>query len=121
MGNGAGRGMMGTSWCKEGQRQVRRGSSPKQDLTPPSRFLSLQLDFWLEPHGPGRPVDIRVPFPSLQPLKAHLEANGISYSIMIEDVQVSAGGGEVGGTWGPGTGGWMRSHPAPCPPGAAGQ
>ncbi|NXG94946.1 CBPA1 Carboxypeptidase, partial [Stercorarius parasiticus] len=49
----------------------------------------LQLDFWLAPRGLGHPVDIRVPFPSLQPLKAHLEANGISYSIMIEDVQVS--------------------------------
>ncbi|NXO54575.1 CBPA1 Carboxypeptidase, partial [Aramus guarauna] len=47
----------------------------------------LQLDFWLAPRGLGYPVDIRVPFPSLQPLKAHLEANSISYSIMIEDVQ----------------------------------
>ncbi|XP_071590335.1 carboxypeptidase A1-like [Heliangelus exortis] len=47
----------------------------------------LQLDFWLSPHGLGLPVDVRVPFPSLQPLKAHLEANGVSYSIMIEDVQ----------------------------------
>ncbi|KFP99805.1 Carboxypeptidase A1, partial [Leptosomus discolor] len=47
----------------------------------------LQLDFWLAPRGSGYPVDVRVPFPSLQPLKAHLEANGISYSIMIEDVQ----------------------------------
>ncbi|NXL38935.1 CBPA1 Carboxypeptidase, partial [Glaucidium brasilianum] len=47
----------------------------------------LQLDFWLAPRGLGHPVDVRVPFPSLQPLKAHLEANGVSYSIMIEDVQ----------------------------------
>ncbi|NWH83114.1 CBPA1 Carboxypeptidase, partial [Piaya cayana] len=47
----------------------------------------LQLDFWLAPRALGYPVDVRVPFPSLQPLKAHLEANGISYSIMIEDVQ----------------------------------
>ncbi|XP_069720378.1 carboxypeptidase A1-like [Phaenicophaeus curvirostris] len=47
----------------------------------------LQLDFWLAPRTLGYPVDVRVPFPSLQPLKAHLEANGISYSIMIEDVQ----------------------------------
>ncbi|KAM6424715.1 uncharacterized protein O9250_002245 [Rhynochetos jubatus] len=60
----------------------------------------LQLDFWLAPRGPGFPVDVRVPFPSLQPLKAHLEANGVSYSIMIEDVQVSSGGGEAGETWG---------------------
>ncbi|OPJ76428.1 carboxypeptidase A1 [Patagioenas fasciata monilis] len=47
----------------------------------------LELDFWLEPRGPGHPVDIRVPLPSLQALKAHLEFNGISYSIMIKDVQ----------------------------------
>uniref|UniRef100_A0A8C9EUA3 Carboxypeptidase A1 n=1 Tax=Pavo cristatus TaxID=9049 RepID=A0A8C9EUA3_PAVCR len=47
----------------------------------------LELDFWLSPRGLGDPVDIRVPFPSLQPLKAHLEANGVPYSIMIEDVQ----------------------------------
>ncbi|NWZ23359.1 CBPA1 Carboxypeptidase, partial [Asarcornis scutulata] len=46
-----------------------------------------QLDFWLSPRGTGDPVDVRVPFPSLQPLKAHLEANGVPYSIMIEDVQ----------------------------------
>eukprot|EP00075_Anas_platyrhynchos_P022272 XP_027311525.1 carboxypeptidase A1-like [Anas platyrhynchos] len=47
----------------------------------------LQLDFWLSPRGTGDPVDVRVPFPSLQPLKVHLEANGVPYSIMIEDVQ----------------------------------
>ncbi|NXT20706.1 CBPA1 Carboxypeptidase, partial [Syrrhaptes paradoxus] len=46
-----------------------------------------QLDFWLSPRGIGYPVDVRVPFPSLQSVKVHLEANGISYSIMIEDVQ----------------------------------
>ncbi|NWW78486.1 CBPA1 Carboxypeptidase, partial [Climacteris rufus] len=47
----------------------------------------LQLDFWLAPRGLGFPVDIRVPFRSLQPVKAHLGASGVSYSIMIEDVQ----------------------------------
>ncbi|NXX83071.1 CBPA1 Carboxypeptidase, partial [Urocolius indicus] len=46
-----------------------------------------QLDFWLEPQAPGHPVDVRVPFPSLQPLKVHLEANELSYTILIEDVQ----------------------------------
>uniref|UniRef100_A0A8B9TIH9 Carboxypeptidase A1 n=1 Tax=Anas platyrhynchos TaxID=8839 RepID=A0A8B9TIH9_ANAPL len=45
--------------------------------------------------GTGDPVDVRVPFPSLQPLKAHLEANGVPYSIMIEDVQVRCGGGRA--------------------------
>ncbi|NXN81955.1 CBPA1 Carboxypeptidase, partial [Bombycilla garrulus] len=47
----------------------------------------LQLDFWLAPRGLGLPIDVRVPFRSLQPVKVHLEAAGISYSIMIEDVQ----------------------------------
>ncbi|NXD70582.1 CBPA1 Carboxypeptidase, partial [Eolophus roseicapillus] len=53
------------------------------------------LDFWLAPRVPGHPVDIRVPLPSLQPLKEHLEDNDISYSVMIKDVQVSGGGGEM--------------------------
>ncbi|XP_058661515.1 carboxypeptidase A1-like [Ammospiza nelsoni] len=48
----------------------------------------LQLDFWLEPRKLGLPVDIRVPFRSLQAVKVHLEASGVSYSIMIEDVQI---------------------------------
>lgn len=66
--------------------------------TPPSHFLfsPSQLDFWLSPRGTGDPVDVRVPFPSLQPLKAHLEANGVPYSIMIKDVQVRCGGGSGG-------------------------
>lgn len=66
--------------------------------TPPPQFLfsPSQLDFWLSPRGTGDAVDVRVPFPSLQPLKAHLEANGVPYSIMIEDVQVSSGGGSGG-------------------------
>lgn len=81
------------------------GGSPRLDLTPSSCFLPFQLDFWLSPRGPGYAVDVRVPFPSLQPLKAHLEANGISYSIMIEDVQVSGGGGEVNEMWGLSTAG----------------
>ncbi|KAM9277590.1 carboxypeptidase A1-like [Cariama cristata] len=47
----------------------------------------LQLDFWRHPTRPGRPADLRVPFPSLQAVKIFLESNSISYSIMIEDVQ----------------------------------
>ncbi|KFQ34613.1 Carboxypeptidase A1, partial [Merops nubicus] len=46
-----------------------------------------QLDFWRHPTSPGRLVDLRVPFPSLQPVKTFLESNNISYSIMIEDLQ----------------------------------
>ncbi|XP_006861200.1 PREDICTED: carboxypeptidase A1 [Chrysochloris asiatica] len=47
----------------------------------------LQLDFWRGPAQPGSPIDIRVPFPSLQPVKVFLESHGIEYTTMIEDVQ----------------------------------
>ncbi|KAM4677640.1 carboxypeptidase A1-like [Discoglossus pictus] len=47
----------------------------------------LQLDFWMTPRRVGRPVDIRVPFPSLQAVKVYLESNNIPYSIMIHDLQ----------------------------------
>ncbi|CAJ0966386.1 unnamed protein product [Ranitomeya imitator] len=47
----------------------------------------LQLDFWTEPSNPDIPVDIRVPFESLQSVKIYLESNDIDYSIMIEDLQ----------------------------------
>ncbi|NWI10955.1 CBPA1 Carboxypeptidase, partial [Crypturellus soui] len=46
-----------------------------------------QLDFWLPPRAAREPVDVRVPLRSLQPVKAHLEAHGVPYSVMIEDVQ----------------------------------
>lgn len=46
-----------------------------------------QLDFWRGPAQPGSPIDVRVPFPSLQAVKVFLEAHGIKYTIMIEDVQ----------------------------------
>ncbi|KAJ1162743.1 hypothetical protein NDU88_003208 [Pleurodeles waltl] len=47
----------------------------------------LQVDFWKSPRQPGSPVDIRVPFPSLQAVKVFLESNSIQYDIMIEDLQ----------------------------------
>ncbi|XP_002913486.2 carboxypeptidase A1 isoform X1 [Ailuropoda melanoleuca] len=47
----------------------------------------LQLDFWRGPAQPGTPIDVRVPFPSLQAVKIFLEAHGIRYTTMIEDVQ----------------------------------
>lgn len=59
----------------------------------PSSLLSSpphQVDFWLDPTSPGHPADLRVPFSSLQAVKIFLESNSISYSIMIEDVQVRA-------------------------------
>ncbi|XP_077196502.1 carboxypeptidase A1-like [Paroedura picta] len=47
----------------------------------------LQLDFWRAPVHPELPIDVRVPFPSLQGVKTYLEHHGIDYSIMIEDLQ----------------------------------
>ncbi|KFQ38522.1 Carboxypeptidase A1 [Mesitornis unicolor] len=47
----------------------------------------LQVDFWRHPTSPRHPIDLRVPFASLQAVKIFLESNSISYSIMIEDVQ----------------------------------
>uniref|UniRef100_A0A8B9QDQ5 Peptidase M14 domain-containing protein n=1 Tax=Apteryx owenii TaxID=8824 RepID=A0A8B9QDQ5_APTOW len=46
-----------------------------------------QVDFWRGPTKPNLPVDLRVPFRSLQAVKSFLEANGVAYSVMIEDVQ----------------------------------
>ncbi|XP_038608796.1 carboxypeptidase A5-like isoform X1 [Tachyglossus aculeatus] len=51
-------------------------------------FKHLQVDFWRSPLRPSLPVDMRVPFSSLQSVKAYLKSHGISYSIMIDDVQV---------------------------------
>ncbi|XP_041692975.1 carboxypeptidase A1-like [Coregonus clupeaformis] len=48
----------------------------------------LQLDVWMEPTDLSTPVDIRVPFTSLQTVKAFLETEDIPYSVMIKDLQV---------------------------------
>uniref|UniRef100_A0A452HUI7 Carboxypeptidase A1 n=1 Tax=Gopherus agassizii TaxID=38772 RepID=A0A452HUI7_9SAUR len=47
----------------------------------------LQLDFWRGPGGQDVPIDVRVPFASLQAVKIFLESNGICYSILIDDLQ----------------------------------
>ncbi|KAK2489232.1 hypothetical protein MC885_019528 [Smutsia gigantea] len=47
----------------------------------------LQLDFWRGPAQPGSPIDVRVPFTSLQAVKIFLEAHGIRYRTLIENVQ----------------------------------
>ncbi|XP_019365208.1 PREDICTED: carboxypeptidase A1-like [Gavialis gangeticus] len=47
----------------------------------------LQLDFWVSPLHPERPVDVRVPFTSLQAVKVFLEQNNIQYFILIKDLQ----------------------------------
>ncbi|XP_053112232.1 carboxypeptidase A1-like [Hemicordylus capensis] len=48
---------------------------------------TLELDFWRAPIHPEVPIDVHVPFASLQGVKVFLESNGIHYSIMIEDLQ----------------------------------
>uniref|UniRef100_A0A8D0G5H5 Peptidase M14 domain-containing protein n=1 Tax=Sphenodon punctatus TaxID=8508 RepID=A0A8D0G5H5_SPHPU len=53
-----------------------------------SFFLSFfQIDFWLGPAKSSLPVDMRVPFHSLQAVKIFLESNSIPYTIMIDDLQ----------------------------------
>ncbi|KAJ6656347.1 hypothetical protein lerEdw1_003850 [Lerista edwardsae] len=47
----------------------------------------LQIDFWLGPSKPNLPVDMRVPFQSLQAVKIFLESNGIPYTILIKNLQ----------------------------------
>ncbi|KAM7177345.1 carboxypeptidase A1-like [Macrochelys suwanniensis] len=47
----------------------------------------LQLDFWRGPGGQDIPIDVRVPFASLQAVKIFLESNCIRYSILIDDLQ----------------------------------
>ncbi|XP_059191452.1 carboxypeptidase A5 [Centropristis striata] len=56
-----------------------------KDLEDMSEF---ELDFWRGVTDVETPVDIRVPFHSLQSVKIHLETQDIEYSVMIEDVQM---------------------------------
>lgn len=103
------------SWEPSGENQDRLvlGVHPKAGSHPSCLFFPIQLDFWLAPRRLGLPVDIRVPFRSLQAVKAHLEASGVSYSIMIEDVQVSSAAGEGRERWDPISG--NGAHPTPVP------
>ncbi|KAL6480608.1 hypothetical protein MHYP_G00116410 [Metynnis hypsauchen] len=52
-----------------------------------SQLEHLELDFWREPIDESLPVDVRVPFHSLQPVRSFLAYNEIHYDIMIEDLQ----------------------------------
>ncbi|XP_034734795.1 carboxypeptidase A5 [Etheostoma cragini] len=51
-------------------------------------MVQFELDVWRGVTDVSTPVDIRVPFHSLQSVKIHLESQDIEYSIMIEDLQV---------------------------------
>ncbi|XP_056307264.1 carboxypeptidase A1-like [Danio aesculapii] len=50
-------------------------------------FPHVQLDFWMNPARESLPVDLHVPFHSLQAVRAFLAYNQIPYHIMIENVQ----------------------------------
>ncbi|XP_051975767.1 carboxypeptidase A1-like isoform X1 [Xyrauchen texanus] len=52
-----------------------------------SEQAHLRLDFWMEPIRESLPIDVRVPFNSLQTVKDFLAQNHIEYRVMIEDVQ----------------------------------
>ncbi|KAM9471183.1 carboxypeptidase A1-like [Clarias gariepinus] len=47
----------------------------------------LGLDFWMEPSDVSLPIDVRVPFHSLQDIRAFLMYHEIYYDIMIQDLQ----------------------------------
>ncbi|XP_048013736.1 carboxypeptidase A1 [Megalobrama amblycephala] len=47
----------------------------------------LGVDFWMEPVHESLPVDVHVPFHSLQAVRAFLAYNQIQYNVMIENVQ----------------------------------
>ncbi|XP_031418410.1 carboxypeptidase A2-like [Clupea harengus] len=46
-----------------------------------------ELDFWLHPVSSELPVDIRVPYASLNAVKDYLKSNNIAFSIMIDNLQ----------------------------------
>ncbi|XP_041652546.1 carboxypeptidase A1-like [Cheilinus undulatus] len=51
-------------------------------------MIEFNLDVWRGVSDVASPVDIRVPFESLQSVKIYLESQGIDYFIMIKDLQV---------------------------------
>ncbi|XP_039716501.1 carboxypeptidase A1 [Pteropus medius] len=63
------------------------GEAQVQKVMELEHLEHLQLDFWKGPAHPGSPIDVRVPFSSIQAVKVFLEAHSINYTIMIEDVQ----------------------------------
>ncbi|XP_054420605.1 carboxypeptidase A1 [Pteronotus mesoamericanus] len=85
--------LLGAVLCKEdfvGHQVLRISVADEaqvQKVTELEDLEHLQLDFWRGPSQPGSPIDIRVPFASIQAVKAFLETHGIEYTIMIEDVQ----------------------------------
>ncbi|XP_036962649.1 carboxypeptidase A1-like [Acanthopagrus latus] len=50
-------------------------------------MIHFELDFWRGVTDVASPVDVRVPFHSLQSVKVYLETKAIQYATMIEDLQ----------------------------------
>uniref|UniRef100_A0A671V1H5 Carboxypeptidase A1 n=1 Tax=Sparus aurata TaxID=8175 RepID=A0A671V1H5_SPAAU len=50
-------------------------------------MIHFELDFWRGVTDVASPVDVRVPFHSLQSVKVYLETKAIEYATMIEDLQ----------------------------------
>uniref|UniRef100_A0A3Q3E9P5 Carboxypeptidase A1 n=2 Tax=Labrus bergylta TaxID=56723 RepID=A0A3Q3E9P5_9LABR len=50
-------------------------------------MIEFNLDMWRGVTDVASPVDIRVPFESLQSVKVYLESQEIDYSVMIKDLQ----------------------------------
>uniref|UniRef100_A0A4W3IIH2 Peptidase M14 domain-containing protein n=1 Tax=Callorhinchus milii TaxID=7868 RepID=A0A4W3IIH2_CALMI len=53
-----------------------------------SFFTVAMVDFWSEPRRALLPIDVHVSGEHIQAAKAFLELNGLSYSVLIEDLQV---------------------------------
>uniref|UniRef100_A0AAQ6A3J5 Carboxypeptidase A1 n=1 Tax=Amphiprion ocellaris TaxID=80972 RepID=A0AAQ6A3J5_AMPOC len=51
-------------------------------------MIHFELDFWRDVTGVATPVDVRVPFHSLQSVKIYLETQDIEYSIMIIETEI---------------------------------
>ncbi|XP_036962646.1 carboxypeptidase A1-like isoform X1 [Acanthopagrus latus] len=50
-------------------------------------MIHFELDFWRGVTDVASPVDVRVPFHSLQSVKVYLETKAIQYATVIEDLQ----------------------------------
>nr|XP_048692724.1 carboxypeptidase A2-like isoform X2 [Caretta caretta] len=88
--------LTGAAWCLEtfaGDQVLRVKANSEEEINKLQLLETLehlQLDFWLRPSNPALPVDIRVPFPSLQAVKVFLESHHVEYSILLKDLQIYA-------------------------------
>ncbi|XP_043569955.1 carboxypeptidase A1-like [Chiloscyllium plagiosum] len=71
--------------------QVLRFRVNSQEQLAMVKFLAeldnLKLDFWKEPVSISLPIELRVPRKHVHTVKSFLESNGITYSVMIKNLQ----------------------------------